>query len=189
MGNQEPLKYMESLWNKINDTRKEFKEFISYEWNYFAHLSFHKNYETKIENVEKLVKRYFDFLRNKKKLTFSAFYIIPKSRISPVYNPHHIHSLFLLFNPNNKSTQTLKESAVRYDEITSCEVHHLSSPEAGINYLSGARNFKLTDYENVHFDFYREQLLKKYRNDVEFINTELMRQYRIRNDKKKLGKL
>ena len=180
MNNNETLKHMELLWKRINETRNGFRDFIEYEWNYMAHLTFHKNYHSKLVNVIRLVKRYLDFLRKKKRLTFAAFYIIPKSRVDPIYNPHHVHILFLVFNSNDRTAQTLLQSAERYNDILNCEAHSLYSPEAGTNYLSKNKNLNIANYENIHFDFYREQLLKEYRNDNEFINAELKRMFQER---------
>ncbi len=164
---------MESVWNRINNTRGDFKSFIDYEWNYIAHINFHKNYQTDIANVDKLLRKFLGDLRRCKNFTFSAFYIIPKSHINPVFNPHHVHILFLLYNEKRMTRHLIEECASNYRSFNKCIVKKLYAPEAGTNYLLKNKNLKLTDLESVHFDFYREQLLKKYRDSTDYIHDEI----------------
>ena len=168
--NTSALEYMESEWDRINSIRDGFRSLINYEWNFFATINFHKNYRTTIENVEILIKRFLSDLRKHKKLTFSAFYIIPKSYIDPVSNPHHVHILFLVFNDSSTTKQTIEECANGYSPFNKCIVYELYEPEAGIYYVIKNKNFKVTDMDSVHYDFYREQLLRKYRNSTEYVN-------------------
>ena len=169
--------YMNALWHKINQTRTEFKRFISYEYNYFVHINFHKNYNSTFGNVDRLIKSYFRYLRKKHKLTYSAFYLVPKSKIDSVYNPHHIHILFLVYYSNSNTETVLKDSALGIKYFVKCIVQQLSEPDGAINYLIKNKNLKLTDLDSVHFDFYRESLLKKYRNESEFLNRKLANKF------------
>jgi hypothetical protein len=170
-------RYMNGLWRRINDTRSEFKRFISYEYNYSVHINFHKNYNSTFGNVDKLIRRYFKYIRKKHKLTFSAFYLVPKSKIDSVYNPPHVHILFLVFNSNSKTESILKDSALGNEYFVRCIVQQLSEPDGAISYLVKNKNLKLTDMDSVHFDFYRESLLKKYRNESEFLNRKISNKF------------
>ena len=67
----------------------------------------------------------------------------------------------------------LKDATTKYNAINKSEVHELYNPEAGTMYLIKFKNLKLTDPENIYFDFYREKLLKKYGNPTGYINDEL----------------
>ena len=51
-------KYTKEYWDKINETRRAFQDWINYEWNYAVHISFHKHYETNTKITEKLVIAY-----------------------------------------------------------------------------------------------------------------------------------
>ena len=177
MDNINSKDYMNSVWSRINTTRESFRSFIDYEWNYFVTINFHKNYETKIERIDAVLKRFFSDLRRNKKITFSAFYIIPKSYIDPVYNPHHVHILFLIFNDKRMTKHSIKECANAYSCFNKCIVYSLYAPESGIIYLTKNKNLKLNNLEDVHFDFYREKLLKKYRNSTEYILDEFAREF------------
>jgi hypothetical protein len=172
---------MEALWNRINRTRNEFRDFICYEWNYLAHLNFHRNYETSTERIEKLIKGYLRRLRRTNKLTFSAFYIIPKSNVNPIYNPHHVHILFLIYNSNYDTATVLEYGALKYKSINKCIVSQLDNQEVAINYLTKNKNLKLTNrYHDYHYDFFREQLLKKYSSPTDYINDVLRLGFRER---------
>ena len=59
---------MEHQWDKINEARRQFQDFINYEWNYAVHLSFHKHYRTNIDDTNKLVRAYLKDLRKIKKI-------------------------------------------------------------------------------------------------------------------------
>ena len=168
-----PTEYMNLQWDKINRARWEFQKFINYEWNYAVHISFHKNNETVTETTNKLVRSYLNDLRRLRKLTFSAFYIIPRSYVDPDFNPHHIHILLLIYNTQDRMKILLKDATTKYNAINKSEVHELYNPEAGTMYLTKFKNLKLTDPENIYFDFYREKLLKKYGNPTGYINDEL----------------
>ena len=165
-------------WNKINSARKEFQEFINYEWNYAVHISFHKNYETETDNINRLVRAYLNELRRNRKLTFSSFYIIPKSFIDPKFNPHHIHILMLIFNDQDRMKILLKDTSAIFPSINKCVVHNLYLPEAG-KYLTTFENLNLIDLDSIYFDFYREKLLEKYCNPTAYINDELRRRFEI----------
>ena len=169
-----PKEYMNIEWKKINEARRQFQDFINYEWNYAVHLSFHKHYRTNIEDTNKLVRAYLKDLRRAKKLIFSAFYIIPKSFIDPDFKPHHIHILLLIFHEKERMKILLKDSTTKFYQINKCEVHKLDMPESGY-YVTKFKNLKLTDLESFHFDFYREQLLEKYGNQIEFVNEQFKR--------------
>ena len=177
MNRQELVRENERYWERINQTRREFQEFICYEWNYAVHFSFHKNFDAEKERSNKLIRTYLSDLRRERKLTFSAFYIIPRSFVDPEYNPHHIHMLLLVFNPQGRMKMLLEDATLRYYEINKCVVHELYNPEAGTNYLTKFKNLRLTDIDSFYFDFYREKLLSKYGNSVGYINDELKRQY------------
>ena len=69
------------------------------------------------------------------------------------------------------TSHLIKECASGYGSFNKCIVQKLYAPEAG-KYLLKNTNLKLTDLNSVHFDFYREQLLRKYRNQTEYINDE-----------------
>lgn len=163
-------------WDKINRARRDFQEFINYKWNYAVHISFHKNYKTEYKNVNRLIRAYLNDLRRKRKLTFSSFYIIPKSFVDPEFNPHHIHILMLIFNDKERMKIILKDSTIIFPSINKCVVHKLHAPEAG-KYVTKFKNLNLTDLNSFYFDFYREKLLEKYRNPTEFINVELRRAF------------
>jgi hypothetical protein len=177
MDNTNSLDYMETIWNRINEARDDFKSFIDYEWNFLATITFHENYLTDLDRVDILLKDFFCKLRRYKKWIFSAFYIIPKSYINPVYNPHHVHILFLVFNEKRMTRHLIEECANEYSSFNKCVVYKLFAPEAGTNYLLKNKNLRLTDLDSVYFDFYREQLLRKYRNQTEYINDELRRAF------------
>lgn len=59
----EPQEYMQVLWDRINNGRKEFQEFINYEWNYAVHFSYHKNYDAKTKISNLLIRSYLKELR------------------------------------------------------------------------------------------------------------------------------
>ena len=67
----------------------------------------------------------------------------------------------------------MKDSTTKLYKINKCEVHELYMPESGTGYVTKFKNLKLTDFESFHFDFYREQLLEKYRSPTDYINDEL----------------
>ena len=173
MDNINAIDYMKSVWNRINETREGFRSLIDYEWNFLATINFHKNYLTNTDNIDIILKRFFSDLRRYKKFTFSAFYIIPKSYIDPVFNPHHVHILFLVYNEKRMTRHLIEECASGYGSFNKCIVYRLFEPEAGTNYLMKNKNLRLTDFERIHFGFYREKLLKKYINSTEYINDEL----------------
>lgn len=170
-------KYTKEYWDKINETRRAFQDWINYEWNYAVHISFHKHYETNTKTTEKLVIAYLNDLRRVKKLTFSSFYIIPKSFVDPEFNPHHIHILLLIFNEKERLKILLKDSTTKFSQINKCEVHNLYEPEAGTYYVTKFKNLNLTDLQSIHYDFYREKLLKKYGNSTGYINDELKKKF------------
>lgn len=171
-----PKDYMNIEWEKINEARRQFQDFINYEWNYAVHLSFHKNYETNTKTTEKIVKAYLKDLRKEKKVLLTAFYIIPKSFVDPEFNPHHIHILLLIFNERERMKIILKDSTTKFYQINKCEVHELYMPESGY-YVTKFKNLKLTDFESFHFDFYKKQLLERYGTATDFINDELRRAF------------
>ena len=162
-----------AYWNRVNRARREFQDFINYEWNYAVHISFHKNYDSDTNNANKLVRAYLNYLRRNKKLTFSSFYIIPKSFIDPYFKPHHIHILMLIFNETDRMQMILKDATIQFPAINKCEVHQLYMPEAS-RYLTKFKNLNLTDLDSFYFDFYREKLLEKYGNQTGYIYDELM---------------
>lgn len=120
-------------------------------------------------------------LRRERKLTFSAFYIIPESFVDPEYNPHHIHILLLIFNPQERTKIVLEDATLRYNEINKSVVHELYDPEAGTNYLTKFKNLRLTDLDSFYFEFYREKLLAKYGSSVGYINDEMRMKFKYRN--------
>jgi hypothetical protein len=175
MNRQELKKENEKYWESINQVRREFQEFICYEWNYAVHFSFHKNFDAQTERSNKLIRSYLSDLRRERILIFSAFYIIPTSFVDPEYNPHHIHMLLLVFNQQGRTKIELEDATLRYNEINKCIVHELYSSEAGYKYLTKFKNLRLTDLDSFYFDFYREKLLSKYGSTVGYINDELKR--------------
>ena len=146
-----PTEYMNLQWDKINEARRQFQDFINYEWNYAVHLNFHKNYETNTKTTDKLVRAYLKDLRKVKKVVFSAFYIIPESFIDPNFKPHHIHILLLIYNEKERLKILLKDSTTKFHQINKCEVHKLEMPESGL-YVT---KFKNLSHPKISFHYPR----------------------------------